>query len=573
MVAELDEIPLDRGDRVVVDVEHIFRRELAFFAPHTLLQSPGAVRVAGAAGRDAQRDGVERSDRPVIGTDQPALRGIDHLGQQLVGQEALPIVGAVPALVGGPVVQQRTGRADRQAENRLVPDVALPVAEDAVGAGEGPAAERLLELAHLAGSHHVQNAPGGIPFRLAQGNAFQRHLIAPADPHRNRCDHRAILRPAERQGPGLAAFDLDGLRPDLHVAPLAVEEVLVRVVGVRLEDEEVRLVGAEGGQTPGDIRRKADQDVRAARHAQAAGVEGLAAEVKLIPQRRIADGGLRVADQYGRAGGSLLAADDPGMAEPWSGGDLRCGYVHLLHQVVPRRVVQDLLYPRLADIAPLNHGRIVAHVQTRRARGEAWGARAGGSVVPCPTPRGPLACCLVPRVPGGILDLVVGQHLAQAVAGEEQAQPPPGGEARRRRPRLRLQIVLFEQIEQLLGVTADVVVHAPAVGFQELAGLRVELTGGFLGGLPVANGPHLDVAAQRRGPALGCGAADAHLHVADQLRQPALDDPQVVVHLKGAILGRGIAQTVHRSGVRPGEHMRHTPTVPQQLDPALVPCL
>ena len=299
----------------------------------------------------------------MVGTDQPALLRIDHLRQQLLGQEALPVVGAVPALVGGPVVEQRAGRTDGQAQDRLVPDVALGVAEDAVGAGEGPAAERLLEFAHVLGPHHVQHAPGGIVLRIAEGDALQRHLIAPADAHGDGRHDRAEVRAPEDQRSRLSVLDLDGLGPDLHVAPLAVEEVLVGTIRVGLEDEEVRLVGAQGGQAPGDLGRKADQDVGTARHAQAAGVEGLAAEVELVPQRGIADGRLRVADQHGRARRGLLAAHDPGMAELRSGAALGRRHVHFSHQVVLRRVVQDLLHPRIADITPLDDGGIIAHVQ------------------------------------------------------------------------------------------------------------------------------------------------------------------------------------------------------------------
>ncbi len=81
---------------------------------------------------------------------------------------------------------------------------------------------------------------------------------------------------------GVPLFDRDRLGVDLHVAPRAVEQVLVRVVRIGLEEEQVRLVGPEGGQAPGDVRREADQDARAARDADAAGVEGLAADVEFL---------------------------------------------------------------------------------------------------------------------------------------------------------------------------------------------------------------------------------------------------------------------------------------------------
>ena len=135
----------------------------------------------------------------MVGADEPALLGIDHLGQQLVRHEALPVVVAVPALVGGPVVEQRMGRADRQAQDRLVADVALAVAEDAVGAREGPAAQRLLEFVHVLGPDHVQQAPEGVALGLADRDSLEGHFVAPPNAHRDGRHHRAEVRLAERE--------------------------------------------------------------------------------------------------------------------------------------------------------------------------------------------------------------------------------------------------------------------------------------------------------------------------------------------------------------------------------------
>ena len=59
-------------------------------------------------------------------------------------------------------------------------------------------------------------------------------------------------------------------------------------------------------------------------------------------------------------------------------------------------------------------------------------------------------------------------------------------------------------------------------------------------------------------------------HVADQLGQPPLHDAKRVVHLQSPILGRGVAQTVHRSGVGLGKDVRNSPAVAHQLDLAVV---
>ncbi len=333
---------------------------------HAFLQSPGAIRVATAAGGDAQRQRVERRDRAMIRADEPALRGIDHLGQQLVRDDALPVVVAIPAFVGRPVVEQRMGRADGQAEDRLEADVALAVAEDTVGTGEAPAAEGLLELVHVLGSDHVEHGTERVPLGLADWDSLEGHLVASPHAHRDSRHDRTEVRLSERERVGTRPLDLDRLGADFHVAPGAVEKILVRMVRVGLEQEQVRLVGAQSSQAPGDVRRETDQEAGAARHPDAAGVEGLAADVVLAEQRRIADGGLRVADEHRRAGRGPLAAHDPGVAESRPGPALRGRRIHLPHQVMFRRVVHDLLQPRIAHVAALDHGRIITNTKALR---------------------------------------------------------------------------------------------------------------------------------------------------------------------------------------------------------------
>jgi len=101
-------------------------------------------------------------------------------------------------------------------------------------------------------------------------------------------------------------------------------------------------------------------------------------------------------------------------------------------------------------------------------------------------------------------------------------------------------------------------------------GFPGRVAGPFLGGSIISDGPHLDIAAQGRVPALGLLSRDADFDVTDGFRETTLNDSQIVVHLKGPVLGRRVAEPVHRAGVSLSEYMRHTPAVPQQLDSPVV---
>ena len=105
MIAKANKVALDGGDCVIVYIKNIFRGEDVFFK-HTFLEPPGAVGVAEAAGRNAHRYRVEGCDWPMIGCDNPTLFGIDDLGQQLMGQDSLPIVVRIPSLMGRPTIHQ-----------------------------------------------------------------------------------------------------------------------------------------------------------------------------------------------------------------------------------------------------------------------------------------------------------------------------------------------------------------------------------------------------------------------------------------------------------------------------------
>ena len=96
-----------------------------------------------------------------------------------------------------------------------------------------------------------------------------------------------------------AVFYLDCFTVNFHVAPLTVEKILVRMVGIGFEHEQIGLVGAERSQTPGDILCKAYQNNGTACNSDTAGIKCLTTDVKFVKQRWITDRRLRVANEYG----------------------------------------------------------------------------------------------------------------------------------------------------------------------------------------------------------------------------------------------------------------------------------
>ena len=58
---------------------------------------------------------------------------------------------------------------------------------------------------------------------------------------------------------------------------------------------------------------------------------------------------------------------------------------------------------------------------------------------------------------------------------------------------------------------------------------------------------------------------DADFNIARKLRKPTLNNTQIIIHLKRPVLGRGITQPIHRSGISIGKNVRNAPFVPKQF--------
>jgi len=115
----------------------------------------------------------------------------------------------------------------------------------------------------------------------------------------------------------------------------------------------------------------------------------------------------------------------------------------------------------------------------------------------------------------------------------------------------------------------DVIVDPVAVGLQQGRSLAVEVGGDSLSGAVESYGAHLDVITQGGVLTLRKSPRGTDFHITYELSQTALNDTQIVVHLERAILGGGVAETVHRPGVGVGEDMGNTPCISQQLHRAV----
>ncbi len=539
--AETDDLAVGRIDGVVVNGQHLLggKRPLRLQA---LAQSPGADGVAAGPGHLAETDGVERFDGAVVGCSQVAALGVHHVRQQLVRHEALPVMPAFRAVMSGPAGVERVAGADGHRPHRPVADVPGRIAEDAVGGGETPLRQRLGKFARVPCPDHGEERLGRLAIGLADGHSLQRHVPLAAGGESERRDHRPEVCHPHGVLDRTPAADFDGLSQDGHFPPLAVEEVLVGMLGVGLETEQVRLIGAQRGQPPGDAIGKADENDRAARHGDAAGVEGLAPGVVLVEERRVADGRLRVADQHGRAGGGASAADDPGVAEL---RPARPAGVGLDLDAVVLGEFRHLADPVIGHVLSADHGRQIVRAQPLHSRRQwrhaeaptASRRRSAGHLPPC-------------------------DQVTRPVGGEELPQVPPADDAVGRRPRLGRDAAGGEQRVELAGVGGEIGIHAVAVRFQQRSRLRVEVGGDDLRSAVEAERPHLLVEVHRRLAATGVGG------VADDFRQAALHGAERVVHLEAPVLGHGIADAVHGPGVGVGEDVRDAPGVADDLDTA-----
>ena len=241
--------------------------------------------------------------------------GIDDVGQEVVGNRLSPREVGARAIVGGAAGGVASARTQGDGAYEREADVAGFVAEDDVCGGESPGGEGLVELVDVFGPHHGEGGGGGIVIDFGEGDSGEGDEGVVGAGEGEFVDDGAEVGAADDERAGVLALDLDLGAFDFDVAPVAVEAVLFGVVGVGFEAEEVGLVSAEGGHSPGDVFVPADQEERRAGDADAAGVEGGALDVEFVEQGGIRDRGAGLADEDGGAGAAGLAVDDPGVAE------------------------------------------------------------------------------------------------------------------------------------------------------------------------------------------------------------------------------------------------------------------
>ena len=162
-------------DGIEMDGAHVVRREL-LLACKSLAQPPGANRIAARAGHGAQRNGIPRFDRTMVAAVEIAGRRIHHAGQQVDGQDLLPVLlGRVPGqrrgrwsdrvASGSGSPRRRGSRCSRRGRRR-------PCSR--WGNRQPPSAG--VELAGVAGSHHGDRSLNRFPIGFADRDAFQRHF-------------------------------------------------------------------------------------------------------------------------------------------------------------------------------------------------------------------------------------------------------------------------------------------------------------------------------------------------------------------------------------------------------------
>ncbi|MCA9236290.1 MAG: hypothetical protein KDA44_12525 [Planctomycetales bacterium] len=187
--------------------------------------------------------------------------------------------------------------------------------------------------------------------------------------------------------------------------------------------------------------------------------------------------------------------------------------------------------PLVAHVAPLDHGRAVI----RRHRRQVLRLRELAAVV------------------------AAGDQIARAVGRKKLRNVPPRREAIARRPGLDRHAGLGKQLRQVVLVRSEPIVHAAAVGVEQLATPRVQVGGGSLGGAAKTKGAHLAIMIDRR------VVASEHLHVAHDFGQPTLNDSQRIGHLKRPVCRRGVAEAVERARVGVGNDVGNAPWVAQDL--------
>ena len=186
------------------------------------------------------------ADDPVVGGDEEAALGVDHLRQLLVGDRPLPLE------LAGPARLRQVGAAaaaERQPADQLVADRAVAVGPDQVRGGRGVA----LELARPAPARSRSRAARTCPVKAVGSSSVmpaQRQRLGLVGAERL-VDDRAVVGDAHVEDLGrVAALDGDLLAHDLQRPPLVLEQVAVALDPL---DEEVLDVGHHVGEGPADV--------------------------------------------------------------------------------------------------------------------------------------------------------------------------------------------------------------------------------------------------------------------------------------------------------------------------------
>ena len=110
------------------------------------------------------------------------------------------------------------------------------------------------------------------------------------------------------------AVDLDGLVDYLHILPLALKLILARVIRVDFLDVEVLDIGADVGNTPGNVLVVADDDTGHPGKGEAHHVHFRGVQPHFIPDGGHLNAEVGVVCQQGHPGVGMFAADDPVVA-------------------------------------------------------------------------------------------------------------------------------------------------------------------------------------------------------------------------------------------------------------------
>ena len=154
----------------------------------------------------------------------------------------------------------------------------------------------------------------------------------------------------------------------------------------------------------------------------------------------------------------------------------------------------------------------------------------------------------------------------QTVFGEEAGKMPPGQDTVGRRPKLTLQAGSAKQIVFTVFVIGEIVVDTRAVCLEQTKRFAIEVGDDFSCRRGKAEASHQAVILECATP------ATLFVDDAEHFTHTTLDHTQEIVHLKSAVLGCGIPQTVHGPLVGLGKHVGNAPAVTQEFHLAVRRC-